>query len=93
MLQSNKKMKYCFFILIFSSLNINLRRSKESYMKKVSDIRANYILFSGFATFEELRIDCFQKYDLGKSDIFKLLVVFLPSYPIIIDSSYDTVGK
>ena len=83
-----------FAILVFlTSLKIDLGRSTKSYMTKVLDIHSNYILFSGFVSFEELIIDHRHKYDLGKREPFGLLIVFVPSYPIMINHSYDLVGK
>ena len=78
---------------MYLSLKIDLRQSTKSYMTKVSDIHSDYILFSGFVTFEELIIDYTHKYNLGHTDNFGWLIVFLPSYPIMIDRSYDKVGK
>lgn len=80
------------FVFLILSLKIYLSELTKSYMKKVSDFDTNYILFSGFTTFEELRIDCCQKYNLGHSDGFGLMIEFLPLYPIMIDKSYDTLG-
>ena len=86
-------MYHLLVMLFLLTLKVELRESKKSHMTKVFTLHANYILFSGFATFEDLRIDCCKKYDLGELDIFGLLIEFLPSYPIMIDRSYDIVGN
>ncbi len=86
-------MNYSIFILLILSIKTDLSEPTKSYMKKITDVDTNYILFSGFTKFEELRIDCCQKYNLGHSDDFGVMLEFLPLYPIMIDRSYDTLGN
>ncbi len=71
----------------------DIRGSNKTYMKYVSaaGLYEEYILYEGFSKFEDLMVDCCKTLKLGKLD--DLLLVFIPSYPIMIDKSFDVIGK
>ena len=85
-------MKYMLVLIILLSLMTDIRGSNKTYMKYVSaGPYEEYILYEGFNKFEDLMVDCCKTLNLGKLD--DLLLVFIPSYPIMIDKSFEVIGK
>ena len=79
-------------LIILLSLTTGIKGSNKTYMKQVyAGYYEEYTLYEGFTKFEDLMIDCCKTLKLGILD--DLLLVFIPSYPIMIDKSFDVIGK